>query len=213
MKTVNIQIPEFKFSVLLTLEENMVPLFLPNFKAQLYAKLRSGEIFEPGSMFQVGWMLTIFALNESNQLELLEPDFKLPESVTWHRGLTRTSLYAIVHNAVCDELGLEPEFCHLGNTIFSDFNTNQDTEYFTLMRRAPENNHSGWVVHFGSGPIGDMKEMLMYELGIIQKRLIPFFLLPEESFIAIANDKFSVDYKNRSISIPSGGYLATHFQS
>jgi hypothetical protein len=163
--------------------------------------VKAGAHFDADATIQIGWMLTILKRNQSDDLELWEPDFDgIP--IRWIRGANNTVRHLVLQKSIADLAGCELESPSLRQAGIVTQSFSDDPAEF-VMTREISGGDSGWAFR------RDGEEILkttpcefksLYEISLICTNIIPFLGLPSGSNVRRTKRETTLDLAGKIIS-------------
>lgn len=183
-----------------------------SFVAYLSAEVAKGTEYEAGQTIQVGWAMDRFEKN-GDRLVLTEPDFE-EFPIRFVRGVTNTFRQLRLQKSVCESIGLEDQmdFPNILQTGIACVR-HEDSVGFAMERTKPEGQDSGWFVgcddpkHDHNNP-ANLRRASLYELAHLKPDCIPFFALPEHTFVQREESRIELFFKKEKLEIKGGSFLA-----
>jgi hypothetical protein len=173
----------------------------------------SGERFEPGETFAIGWMVTKVVAAKGGSLTLHEPDMKtLP--IEFEPGVQRALTILRLQKAIVESVGLDDEL---------ELPTLQDSaivcteleraKALVLSRAEPDGSDSGWFVGCTSpkhdhNNAGNLARASLYEVGISAPKAIAYLGLPAGVQIVVSDGAPHLERNGKRLPIKPRSYLA-----
>jgi hypothetical protein len=164
---------------------------------------RRGVRFAPDQTLQIGWSVLKLYADAAGDLVVFEPDFaSMP--IKWIEGVSQCVRFLALQQAVCEELGVEPDFPSLAQSAFAPDPLPRAGD-FTMSRAEEENRHSGWLLQ----PEGEaaLQVVSLYQAALSNRAIIPFLALPSGSAVKRERGRYSISINGRDTPAPSSELL------
>ncbi|MEO0795940.1 MAG: hypothetical protein AAFX93_12295 [Verrucomicrobiota bacterium] len=153
--------------------------------------ISQGTVFKDNETIQVGWGILMLRDNGRNELIAHEPDF-VSMPIQWMDSVTNTIRFLSLQRSVCDLIDAGLEVPSLRQAcVCRNFSKSSE---ISLKREPDEENYSGWVLDFRDSDGTEEEMKSLYEVGINDHRLIPFFGLPASASVLINSQLIQIEF-------------------
>ena len=173
----------------------------------------SGERFEAGETFAIGWMITKVVAGKNGTLTLHEPDMKTMP-VEFEPGVQRTLTILRLQKAIAESVGLEDELelptLRDSAIVCTEL---ERAKALILSRAEPDGNDSGWFIgctspkHDHNDP-KNLARASLYEVGIAAPRAVAYLGLPAGVQIVASDGAPHLERNGKRLPIKPRSYLA-----
>jgi hypothetical protein len=157
-----------------------------------------GTRFTAGQTVEIGWV-TVRIAEAGGLLELEEPDFE-SFPIRWVRGLDHTVRFLALQRAVCDELEVGMESVTMLNTAVVCPQWAPNMSDFNMSRDPSDGADSGWVFNCEANTSAAGEWQSLYQISLLQMKVIPFLNLPPGATVSFAESGVSVSVGDRLVS-------------
>jgi len=152
-------------------------------------------------------MLASLAAAGDGSLHLCEPTF-IGMPIEWEWSSTRTLAETAIQSAICDAVGLEPDFAWLQAPAIISPEFLEASAPFVIQREEADDNATGWLMHEDGFDGSDARWASLYEISLHHPWIIPFMGLSAGATVWWDGEVVEIEASGTRVSSKDGSILS-----